>query len=127
MKSMTFGGRWLIGMSALGSATLALVGTGCGTALNSASPMTGYSSTREIQSATFAFTPATGAALAEKTITVPVSTLFETWYTTAESAQYGSAFTYTQLFTLSGPATAVGGVGVTLTNTIGTSNEVTSP
>jgi hypothetical protein len=59
------------------------------------------------------------------TITVPVSALFETWNTTAECAQYGSAFTYTQLFTLSGPATAVGGVGVTLTNTIGTSSEVT--
>jgi len=57
---------------------------------------------------------------------VPANTLFETWYTTADSAQFGSSFTYTQLFTLSGPATAVGGVGVTLTNTIGTSTEVTS-
>ena len=88
--------------------------------------VTGYSSTREIQSASFSFTAATGASLAEKSITVPANTLFETWYTTAESAQYGSAFTYTQQFTLSGPATAVGGVGVTLTNTIGTSTEVTS-
>jgi len=88
--------------------------------------VTGYSSTREIQSATFSFTAATGASLAEKSLTVPASTLFETWYTTAESAQYGSAFTYTQLFTLSGPATAVGSVGVTLTNTIGTSTEVSS-
>ena len=89
--------------------------------------VTGYSSTREIQSATFSFTPAMGASLAKKPIVVPANTLFETWYTTPESAQYGSAFTYTQLFTLSGPATAVGGVGVTLTNTIGTSTEVTSP
>jgi sugar lactone lactonase YvrE len=88
--------------------------------------VTGYSSTREIQSATFTFTPAAGASLAEKSVTVPTSTLFETWYTTPESAQYGSAFTYTQLFTLSGPATAVGGVGVTLTNTVGTSTKVTS-
>jgi hypothetical protein len=44
-----------------------------------------------------------------------------------DSALNFSAFTYTQLFTLSEPATAVGGVGVTLTNTIGTSTEVTSP
>ena len=43
-----------------------------------------------------------------------------------QSVQYGSAFTYTQLFTLSGLATAVSGVGVTLTNTIGTSTEATS-
>ena len=38
MKSRTVSRRWLIGISALGSATLALVGTGCGTALNSVSP-----------------------------------------------------------------------------------------
>ncbi len=88
--------------------------------------VTGYSSTREIQSATFSFTPAMGASLDEKSITVPASALFETWYTTPESAQYGSAFAYTQLFTLSGPATVVSGLGVTLTNTIGTSTEATS-
>jgi FG-GAP-like repeat/Bacterial Ig-like domain (group 3)/Beta-propeller repeat/NHL repeat/FG-GAP repeat len=89
--------------------------------------VTGFSTTREIQSATFNFTPASGASLNQKTFTVPATTLFQTWYTTTGSAQYGSAFTYTQLFTLSGPATAVGGVGVTLTNSIGTSTEATSP
>jgi sugar lactone lactonase YvrE len=89
--------------------------------------VTGYSSTREIQSATFSFTPANGATLNEKTLTVPATTLFATWYTTAGSSQYGSAFTYTQLFTLSGPATDVGGVGVSLTNSVGTSTEVTAP
>jgi hypothetical protein len=80
-----------------------------------------------IQSVAFFFTPATWASLAENSITVPANTLFETWYTTAESAQYGGAFTYTQRFTLPVPATAIGGIGVTLTNTIGTSTEVTSP
>ncbi len=89
--------------------------------------VTGFSTTREIQSATFNFTPASGASLNQKTLTVPATTLFQTWYTTTGSALYGSAFTYTQLFTLSGPATAVGGVGVTLTNSIGTSTEATSP
>jgi hypothetical protein len=89
--------------------------------------VTGFSTTREIQSATFTFTPASGASLKQKTITVPATSLFTTWYTTTSSAQYGSAFTYTQLFTLTGSASAVGGVGVTLTNTIGTSTEVTAP
>ncbi len=89
--------------------------------------VTGFSTTREIQSATFSFTPASGASLNQKTITVPANTLFQTWYTTTGSAQYGSAFTYTQLFTLSGNASAVGGVGATLTNTVGTSTEVTAP
>ena len=89
--------------------------------------VTGFSTTREIQSATFNFTPASGASLAQKTITVPATGLFTTWYTTAGSAQFGSAFTYTQLFTLSGNASAVAGVGVTLTNSVGTSTEVTAP
>jgi hypothetical protein len=70
--------------------------------------VTGFSSTREIQSATFSFTPAKGASLAEKSITVPATTLFGTWYTNPDSAQYGSTFTYTQLFTLSGNASEVG-------------------
>ena len=89
--------------------------------------MTGFSTTREIQSATFTFTPASGASLNQKTITVPANTLFQTWYTTTGSDQFGSAFTYTQLFTLSGNASAVGGVGATLTNSVGTSTEVTAP
>jgi sugar lactone lactonase YvrE len=89
--------------------------------------VTGFSTTREIQSTTFNFTPASGASLAQKTVTVPATGLFTTWYTTAGSAQFGSAFTYTQLFTLSGNASAVAGVGVTLTNTVGTSTEVNAP
>ncbi len=89
--------------------------------------VTGFSTTREIQSATFTFTPASGASLNQKTITVPANTLFQTWYTTTGSDQFGSAFTYTQLFTLSGNASAVGGVGATLTNSVGTSTEVTAP
>jgi sugar lactone lactonase YvrE len=89
--------------------------------------VTGYSTTREIQSGTFTFTPASGASLNQKSITVPASTLFQTWYTTTDSAQFGSAFTYTQLFTLSGNASTVAGVGATLTNSVGTSTEVTAP
>jgi hypothetical protein len=89
--------------------------------------VTGFSTTREIQSATFTFTPASGASLNQTTLTVPANTLFTTWYTTTGSAQYGSAFTYTQIFTLSGNASTVAGVGATLTNTVGTSTEVTAP
>jgi Bacterial Ig-like domain (group 3)/FG-GAP-like repeat/FG-GAP repeat/Beta-propeller repeat/NHL repeat len=87
---------------------------------------TGYSTTREVQSATFSFTPANGATLAQKTVIVPSATLFSAWYTTPGSAQYGSAFTYSQQFTLSGPASSVASVSVTLTNTVGTSSGVSS-
>jgi sugar lactone lactonase YvrE len=89
--------------------------------------VTGYSNTREIQSATFNFTPASGATLAMTTIIVPATAMFQTWYSSSDSVAYGSTFTYTQDFLLSGSATAVGGVGVTLTNTVGPSQEATSP
>ncbi|MFY9936401.1 MAG: hypothetical protein WAK33_06010, partial [Silvibacterium sp.] len=87
---------------------------------------TGYSTTREIQSATFSFTAANGATLAQKTVIVPAATLFSAWYTTAGSAQYGSAFTYSQQFTLSGSPSLIASVSVTLTNTVGTSSGVSS-
>jgi sugar lactone lactonase YvrE len=87
--------------------------------------VTGYSSTREIQSAVFNFTPMSGTTLAEKSITVSSTSLFATWYSDGDSTQYGSEFTYSQTFTLSTAASAVSNVGVTLTNTIGTSTEVT--
>ena len=38
--------------------------------------VTGFSTTREIQSATFSFTPASGASLNQKTITVTATSLF---------------------------------------------------
>jgi sugar lactone lactonase YvrE len=87
---------------------------------------TGYSTTREIQSATFSFTAANGATLAQKTVIVPAATLFSAWYTTAGSAQYGSAFTYSQQFTLSGSPSSIASVSVTLTNAVGTSSGVSS-
>ncbi len=89
--------------------------------------VTGYSSTREIQSATFNFKAATGVTLAKSTVTVPATTLFSNWYSNADSVQFGSEFTYSQIFTLSADASQVSGIGVTLTNTIGTSTEATAP
>jgi hypothetical protein len=86
----------------------------------------GYSSTREISSALFNFTPAAGQALQESQLTVDVATDFSTWYTQPSSNQYGSAFSYTQAFDLSSDASTVGGVSVTLTNSVGTSNVETA-
>jgi len=87
---------------------------------------TGYSTTREMQSATFKFTPASGATLAQTAIIVPATSLFSAWYNTDASAQFGSEFTYIQQFTLSGSASSIAGVSVTLTNTVGTSPGVGS-
>jgi Bacterial Ig-like domain (group 3)/FG-GAP-like repeat len=88
--------------------------------------VSGFSSSREIQSATFSFTSASGVSLASSSLTVPTAPLFQTWFADADSAQYGSSFTYTQPFTLSGPASGVTGVSVTLTNADGTSTQVNS-
>jgi hypothetical protein len=86
----------------------------------------GYSSTRDMTSAIFNFTPAAGATLDDPQLTVDLGSSFATWYGDASSIQYGSAFTYTQNFTLSNDASTIGGVSVTLTNSVGTSNAGTA-
>ncbi|MGA2848675.1 MAG: FG-GAP-like repeat-containing protein [Terracidiphilus sp.] len=86
----------------------------------------GYSSTRDMTSALFNFTPAAGQTLLDAQLTVDVGTDFSTWYGQQSSIQYGSAFTYTQAFDLSTDASSVGGVSVTLTNSVGASNVETA-
>ena len=86
----------------------------------------GFSNTREVSSAVFDFTAATGDTLATNTLTIPVSTIFSTWYSDAASDAYGSTFTYTQTFNTSGDASTVGEVKVTLTNSVGVSAASTS-
>jgi sugar lactone lactonase YvrE len=87
----------------------------------------GFSNTREVSSAVFDFTAATGDTLATTTLTVPATTVFSTWYGDQRSIPYGSTFTYTQTFDTSADAKTVGSVKVTLTNSVGTSVASTSP
>lgn len=82
----------------------------------------GYSSTREVQSADFHFTAASGSTLLNPDVTVQLSSVFSGWYSQAASNQFGSAFSYTQSFTLNQDASNIGSVSVTLTNTLGSSN-----
>ena len=86
----------------------------------------GFSNTREMAQAAFQFTGATGTTLATPKVTIPATTLFGTWFSSMESTQYGSTFTYTQVFNVSDDATSVASVQVTLTNTVGTSAVQTS-
>jgi hypothetical protein len=87
----------------------------------------GYSNTREVSSAVFDFTAATGDTLATPTVTIPATTIFSNWFGDATSDSYGSTFTYTQIFDTSNDASTVGSVKVTLTNSVGTSVASTSP
>lgn len=85
----------------------------------------GYSSTRDMTTAEFAFTAAAGAEpIGNPQVTVDVSSAFAAWYGESASNQYGSAFTYTQTFQLSNDASTVSSVSVTLTNSIGKSKTV---
>jgi hypothetical protein len=89
--------------------------------------MHGFSNTREMVSAQFHFTAAAGATLETTDLTITADTIFNTnWFQTTASDQYGSTFTYTQIFNTSDAATTVGSVEVTLTNTVGASAMMTT-
>jgi hypothetical protein len=83
------------------------------------------STTRDISYATFTFTPAAGAKiLGDTTFTFDVSSLLTSWFSSNIGLSYGSAFSLTVPFNLSGPASAIQSVSVTLTNSIGSSGAV---
>jgi hypothetical protein len=87
----------------------------------------GFSNTRELTFARFEFTAAAGApAIDTPDVSVPVGTIFENWFASADSIQYGSTFTYTQIFAISGSAANIGSVQVTLTNSVGASTSQTA-
>lgn len=87
----------------------------------------GFSNTREVTNAKFHFTPATGATLGTTDLTVPGDTIFNTkWFQTTDSDQYGSTFTYTQIFNTSDDAMTIGSVDVTLSNSVGASDMKTA-
>jgi len=87
----------------------------------------GYATPRQVTQATFTFTARSGANLQTTQISVPVDSAFTTWYGNhGASDQYGSAFTYTQPFTVTGDQNAVASVSVTLTNAEGTSSSASA-
>ncbi len=86
----------------------------------------GFSNTREIVQAHFHFVPAAGAALESSDFTPTVADTFASWYALPDSLSYGSSFTYTQEFGISGGASQIGSVQVTLTNSVGVSTTYTA-
>lgn len=88
--------------------------------------VTGYSTSRDMANAYFDFTPAPGSKFSTTTFTIPVSTPFSTWFASAPSDAYGSAFTYFQTFTLSDGPGNVQSVSVTLENSQGKSQSGTA-
>jgi len=83
------------------------------------------STPRDLSYATFTFTSAQGTQIiGDTSFTFNVKSLLDTWYSSAEGLSYGSAFSLTVPFTLSGPASAIQSVSVTLTNSVGASAAV---
>jgi len=86
----------------------------------------GTSTTLDMKTATFTFTPAAGATLQTTSFTVDVSSLFTAWYQSAASLATGSQFSLTVPFTISGNVSTIGSVSVTLTNSVGASAAVSA-
>ncbi len=84
----------------------------------------GFATSRSMTQAVFTFTPASGVNLQTTSVTVPATSLFATWYGSSASAPFGSQFSFTQPFTVSGGTAAVASVSVVLTNADGSSAPV---
>jgi hypothetical protein len=88
--------------------------------------LTGYATDREMTQAIFVFTAAAGGNLQTTTLTVPLDAMFAAYFGGASAAPFGSQFTYTQPFTVTGSAQSIASVTVTLVNRIGQSTQVTA-
>jgi hypothetical protein len=81
----------------------------------------GYSTPREVTKADFTFTASQAGKSETISVTVDVASHFTTWYTSEASMEYGSAFLYTQPFTVKGNVSDIQSVSVTLSSSAGTS------
>jgi hypothetical protein len=88
--------------------------------------LTGYVTDRELTQAIFVFNAAAGSSLQTTTLTVPLDAMFAAYFGGSSAAPFGSQFTYTQPFTVTGSAQSIASVTVTLVNRIGQSTPVTA-
>ena len=86
----------------------------------------GTSTTLDMKTVTFQFTPAAGATLQTTTVTIDVSSQFAAWYQNSASLATGSQFSLTMPFTVSGNVSSIASVAVTLTNSAGASAAVSA-
>jgi len=87
----------------------------------------GYSNTREVSSGSFTFSVSSGNTLSVATLVVPLTSAYTTWFNNSASNATGGQFRLTVPFSVTGSATAVTRVSVTLTNSKGASIAVSSP
>lgn len=80
-----------------------------------------YSTTRDLTTATFTFTAASGSTLNGASQSVNLGTVAAAWFASSGGLQAGGSFHLAAPFAYSGDTSALGTVSVTLTNSMGTS------
>jgi hypothetical protein len=86
----------------------------------------GTSTTLDMKTAAFHFTPAAGATLQTTDVAIDVSSLFAAWYGNAASLATGSQFSLIVPFTVAGNTSTIASVTVTLINSVGGSAPVSA-
>ena len=87
----------------------------------------GFSPTREITQATFNFTGRSGIQVQPASVTPSgIGDVFRNWYQSEASAAFGSMFTLTIPFTISGETNAIASVSATISNAQGASSAVSA-
>ena len=81
--------------------------------------LTGYSPARRVTSVDFNFDVKTGSKTQRITLTKNVDSMFGAWFQSPVSIPYGSAFSFSQSFTLQGTGSTIEAVTVTLKNAQG--------
>ncbi|MCC7340212.1 MAG: putative Ig domain-containing protein [Bryobacterales bacterium] len=99
--------------------------TRTGTGLNVV--VRGYSTPRNMTSATLNFTSRAGSNVTSGlSFTVNLAPAFTTWYTSSPSTAFGSQFQLTLPVTISGDATEITGLSIALSNSVGGSNSLSA-
>lgn len=95
--------------------------------------VTGWATSRQISTIDLTITPTSGENVTTQRISIPADASFSAWYSSAQSAQFGSQFTATIPLTITGDVTnvtaladTIQSVGVTLTNRVGSSQSITA-
>jgi hypothetical protein len=102
------------------SVTAAVNGTGFTVTID------GFDPTRAVTQVVFTFSAAAGSTLQTTTVTVSATSLYTSWYQSSASIPFGSQFSFTIPFTVTGNVQSLTSVTVTLVNPTGTSTATTA-
>jgi len=93
--------------------------------------ISGYTTTRELDTLTVTLTPASGFNLASSQVSVPLSGASSLWFQSTASQAFGGAFVVNETFNLTGTAPknetllqAIASISATISNSVGTSSAV---